>query len=310
MASAALRLQSVSKTFGGLRAVSDVSFSVPEGSIFGLIGPNGAGKTTLFNLVTGVYRPDRGGHIFFRDTDLVAVRPNRLQWLATAVGVKLDPEPLAPSEIAVHGIGRTFQNIRLFGQLTVLENVLVACENRRRAHLGSALLRTPLFFRDEEEMAARALSLLEIFDLGTMADEISTSLSYGNQRRLEIARAMMLGPKLLLLDEPAAGMNYGEAEGLKKQIRWLRDEFEITVILVEHNMQVVMGVCDEIHVLDHGETIAHGTPEEIRKHPKVLAAYLGEEAEGDEPDDRPSSGHPGGGEAEGAHVAPETAELS
>jgi branched-chain amino acid transport system ATP-binding protein len=143
-----------------------------------------------------------------------------------------------------------------------------------------------------------------------MADEISTSLSYGNQRRLEIARAMMLGPKLLLLDEPAAGMNYGEAEGLKKQIRWLRDQFEITVILVEHNMQVVMGVCEEIHVLDHGETIAHGTPDEVRKHPKVLAAYLGEEAEEPSPEeDRPSIPSPGG-EAEGDHVAPETAELS
>ncbi len=217
---------------------------------------------------------------------------------------------MKPSEIALLGIGRTFQNIRLFGQLTVLENVLVACENRRRAHLGSALLRTPLFFRDEEEMTARALELLEIFDLGTMADEISTSLSYGNQRRLEIARAMMLGPKLLLLDEPAAGMNYGEAEGLKKQIRWLRDEFKITVILVEHNMQVVMGVCEEIHVLDHGETIAHGTPEEIRKHPKVLAAYLGEETEGDGAEAPPGGAPSTGGEAEGAHVAPETAELS
>ncbi len=157
--------------------------------------------------------------------------------------------------------------------------MLVACENRRRAHLFSSLLRTPLFYRDEEEMAARAMELLEIFDLGAMADELSTSLSYGNQRRLEIARAMMLGPKLLLLDEPAAGMNYGEAEGLKQQIRWLRDQFKITVILVEHNMQVVMGVCEEIHVLDHGETIAHGVPDEIRKHPKVLAAYLGEESD-------------------------------
>jgi branched-chain amino acid transport system ATP-binding protein len=285
----ALELACVSKTFGGLRAVGDVSFSVPERTVFGLIGPNGAGKTTVFNLITGVYKPDLGGRITFAGTDLVTRKP---------------------SEIARLGVGRTFQNIRLFGQLTVLENVLVACENRRRAHLGSALLRTPLFFRDEEEMTARALELLEIFDLGTMADEISTSLSYGNQRRLEIARAMMLGPKLLLLDEPAAGMNYGEAEGLKKQIRWLRDQFQITVILVEHNMQVVMGVCEEIHVLDHGETIAHGTPEEIRKHPKVLAAYLGEESEGgDAADDRPSTPSPEG-EAEGAHVAPETAELS
>jgi branched-chain amino acid transport system ATP-binding protein len=251
-----LSLSSVSKTFGGLRAVHDVTFAVPQGSIFGLIGPNGAGKTTAFNLVTGVYKPDVGGSITFRGQSIIEHKP---------------------AEIAVLGIGRTFQNIRLFGQLTVLENVLVACENRRRGHLFSALLRTRLFYEDQREMEKRALDLLKIFDLHEMADEISTSLSYGNQRRLEIARAMMLGPKLLLLDEPAAGMNYGEAEGLKKQIRWLRDEFSVTVVLVEHNMQVVMGVCEEIHVLDHGETIAHGTPDEIKKHPKVLAAYLGEE---------------------------------
>jgi branched-chain amino acid transport system ATP-binding protein len=253
---ALLQLQGVSKTFGGLRAVGNVTFAVPERSVFGLIGPNGAGKTTVFNLITGVYKPDPGGAITFASHDVVTH---------------------TPSQIAVLGIGRTFQNIRLFGQLTVLENVLVACENRRKAHLGSALLRTKLFYDDEARMADRARELLAIFDLEEMADEISTSLSYGNQRRLEIARAMMLRPKLLLLDEPAAGMNYGEAEGLKKQIRWLREEFGVTVVLVEHNMQVVMGVCEEIHVLDHGETIAHGTPEEIRKHPKVLAAYLGEE---------------------------------
>ncbi len=250
-----LDLEGVTKRFGGLRAVGDVSFSVRDRSIFGLIGPNGAGKTTVFNLITGVYKHDAGS-IHFNGIDLA---------------------PLRPSEIARRGVARTFQNIRLFGQLTVLENVLVACENRRRSTLGSALLRSPLFFADEREMTARALDLLAIFDLDKMADEVSTSLSYGNQRRLEIARAMMLEPKLLLLDEPAAGMNYGEAEGLKKQIRWLRDQFKLTVVLVEHNMQVVMGVCEDIHVLDHGETIAHGAPDVVRKDPKVLAAYLGEE---------------------------------
>jgi branched-chain amino acid transport system ATP-binding protein len=312
----ALQLRNVSKTFGGLRAVGDVSFSVPEGSIFGLIGPNGAGKTTVFNLITGVYRPDPGGSIVFRGEDLLTLKQSFVRFVPYLRTFRrwADPVPLSASQIALKGIGRTFQNIRLFGQLTVLENVLVACENRRRAHLGSALLRTPLFFRDEEEMTARALELLEIFDLGAMADEMSTSLSYGNQRRLEIARAMMLGPKLLLLDEPAAGMNYGEAEGLKKQIRWLRDQFHITVILVEHNMQVVMGVCEGIHVLDHGETIAHGTPEEIRKHPKVLAAYLGEEetTEGAEPTEgaAPPTPPSRGGDSEGEAVAPETAELS
>lgn len=251
-----LQLKAVGKRFGGLRAVSDVTFDVPEGSIFGLIGPNGAGKTTVFNLVTGVY--DFEGEILLAGASLAGKKP---------------------SQIAVAGIGRTFQNIRLFPGLTVVENVLVACEHQRKAHLFASLLRTPLFFRDETDTYERAIALLKIFDLDQLADEPSTSLSYGNQRRLEIARAMMLQPKLLLLDEPAAGMNYGEAEGLKKQIRWLREEFKITIVLVEHNMQVVMGVCEEIHVLDHGETIAHGTPSQIRKHPKVLAAYLGEEDE-------------------------------
>ncbi len=249
-----LEVSHLTKRFGGLVCVNDVSFSVPEGRIFGLIGPNGAGKTTVFNLVTGVYEFE--GEARFAGKTLAKMRP---------------------SDIANAGIARTFQNIRLFGSLTVLENVLVASENRRKAHLGAALLRSPLFFSDEAAIRDKAMRLLEVFKLDGVADEQPTSLSYGNQRRLEIARAMMLDPKLLLLDEPAAGMNYGEAEGLKEQIRWLRDEFKLTVILVEHNMQVVMGVCEEIHVLDHGETIAHGTPDEVKKHPKVLAAYLGED---------------------------------
>jgi branched-chain amino acid transport system ATP-binding protein len=254
-----LTLAHVSKTFGGLRAVGDVSFTVPERAIFGVIGPNGAGKTTVFNLVTGVYRCDAGGSIRLGERDLGA---------------------LGPAQIAAAGVARTFQNIRLFGKLTVLENVLVACETTRTSGLGAALWRTRSFFDDEESMRGRALRLLEVFRLDTLADMPSTSLSYGNQRRLEIARAMMLNPRVILLDEPAAGMNYGEAEGLKEQIRWLRDEFKLAVVLVEHNMQVVMGVCERIHVLDHGETIAEGTPDEIRVHPKVLAAYLGDEDEG------------------------------
>ena len=257
-----LLLEGVTKTFGGLRAVGDVSFSVENGAIFGLIGPNGAGKTTVFNLVTGVYKPDEG-KITLGKKDLV---------------------PLKPAEIAAAGVGRTFQNIRLFGQLTVLENLLVACELQKKAGLAASLLRLGAHYSDERTMRARALELLRVFDLADAADEPSTSLSYGNQRRLEIARAMMLSPKVLLLDEPAAGMNYGEAEGLKTQIRWLRDEFKLTVVLVEHNMQVVMGVCEAIHVLDHGETIAHGTPDVVQKHPKVLAAYLGEEDEEAEAD--------------------------
>lgn len=252
-----LVLQNVSKKFGGLRAVSDVSFTVPDKTIFGLIGPNGAGKTTVFNLITGVYKHDVGS-IRFDGIDLL---------------------PLKPAQIAGVGIARTFQNIRLFGQLTVLENLLVACELSRKAGLAAALFRTPAHYEDDVRMKKKAEELLDVFEMREMSEAPSTSLSYGNQRRLEIARAMMLSPKLLLLDEPAAGMNYGEAEGLKKQIRWLRDTFALAVVLVEHNMQVVMGVCEEIHVLDHGETIAHGAPEDVRKHPKVIAAYLGEDDE-------------------------------
>ena len=252
-----LVLEHVTKNFGGLRAVGDVGFTVKKNTIFGLIGPNGAGKTTVFNLITGVYKHDEGS-IRFGDQDL---------------------KPLKPAQIAVVGIARTFQNIRLFSQLTVIENLLVACELQKRAHLAAAVLRLPVHYEDEIAMHERAMELLRVFELDDVAEEPSTSLPYGNQRRLEIARAMMLKPKLLLLDEPAAGMNYGEAEGLKTQIRWLRDTFDLSVVLVEHNMQVVMGVCEDIHVLDHGVTIAHGSPEEIREHPKVLAAYLGEDDE-------------------------------
>jgi branched-chain amino acid transport system ATP-binding protein len=251
-----LELVDVTKSFGGIKAVTGVSFQVPKGSIFGLIGPNGAGKTTVFNLVTGVYRPDSGS-IRFDTYELTSKKP---------------------AQIAAAGVARTFQNIRLFSQMSVLDNVLVACETTRRTGLVGALARIREFRDEEKKMADKALELLDIFELGGLADDRSTSLSYGMQRRLEIARAVMLAPRLLLLDEPAAGMNYGEAEALKKQIRWLRDRFELTVVLVEHNMQVVMTVCEEIHVLDYGQSIAHGTPAEIRKDKKVLAAYLGETA--------------------------------
>jgi len=252
--SAVLQLADVTKSFGGIKAVTGVSFLVPEGSIFGLIGPNGAGKTTVFNLVTGVYRADSGA-IRFDARDITAKKP---------------------AQIAAAGIARTFQNIRLFSQMSVLDNVLVACETTRQTGLRSALARSSKFRAEENQMRDKALELLEIFELRRQAEERSTSLSYGSQRRLEIARAMMLGPKLLLLDEPAAGLNRVEAEGLQKQIRWLRERFNLTVLLVEHNMRVVMSVCEEIHVLDYGQTIAQGKPHEIRQHPKVLAAYLGE----------------------------------
>lgn len=252
-----LKISGVSKSFGGLRAVSDVSFEVAREQIFGIIGPNGAGKTTVFNLITGVYRPDVG-EIDFAGGSLIG---------------------RSPSEIAKAGIARTFQNIRLFAQLSVIENLLVAREVHKKATLASAVFRTNAHHDDEKSMRKRARELLAIFDLQEFEDEQPTALPYGHQRRLEMARAMMLEPKVLLLDEPAAGMNYGEADGLKAQIRWLRDEFGVTIVLVEHNMQVVMGACEHVHVLEHGATIASGEPDEIRRDPKVLRAYLGEDDE-------------------------------
>ena len=252
-----LVVRGVSKAFGGLRAVSGVSFTVPSGSIFGLIGPNGAGKTTMFNLVTGVFAPDEGS-IHLGATDLGA---------------------LPPAAIARAGVARTFQNVRLFAELTARENLLVACEVRKRSGLLAAVLRTGAYFADEKAMQARAVELLHVFGLEALAGVRAASLSYGDQRRLEIARAMMIGPKVALLDEPAAGMNTREAGALRDQIRWLRDTFGASVVLVEHNMDVVMGVCETIQVLDHGETIASGSPAEIRADARVIAAYLGEETD-------------------------------
>lgn len=252
-----LTLQEVEKTFGGLRAVHAVSLRVEKGQIFGLIGPNGAGKTTIFNVVTGVYRPD-GGRVTFDGQDVSGRRP---------------------VEIAGAGIGRTFQNIRLFRSMTVEQNVMVAGHHARRAGPLDAIFRTRRHAEDEKALRERARELLEVMNLRPNAREQAGSLPYGSQRRLEIARALMLSPKLLLLDEPAAGMNSQEAGELEKQIRRLRDEMGLTVLLVEHNMSVVMSVCDVIHVVDHGQTIAEGPPEVIRTDPKVLLAYLGKEAE-------------------------------
>ena len=250
-----LELRSVDKIFGGLHAVKGVSFRVEKGTIFGLIGPNGAGKTTLFNVITGVYTPEHG-EILFQGKNIAGLKP---------------------AMIAERGVARTFQNIRIFKTMTVAENVMVAGHHLHKASIAAAILRTRSYGRDERALAQRAHELLDVLGLAPLAGEVAGSLPYGSQRRLEIARGLMLSPQLLLLDEPAAGMNSQEARTLNEQIRFLRDQLGLTVILVEHNMTVVMNVCETIHVVDHGETIAEGTPGEIKTHPKVLAAYLGEE---------------------------------
>jgi branched-chain amino acid transport system ATP-binding protein len=250
-----LELRNVERTFGGLRALHDVSFTVEKGSIFGLIGPNGAGKTTLFNVITGVYTPERGA-ILFAGKDIAGLRP---------------------AAIAGLGVARTFQNIRIFRAMSVEENVMVAGHHLHTASIVDAMLRSRRYDRDERALGKRALELLQVLGLAELARETAGSLPYGSQRRLEIARALMLSPQLLLLDEPAAGMNSQEAQTLNEQIRFLRDQLGLTVVLVEHNMAVVMNVCDKIHVIDHGETIAEGTPGEVKVNPKVLAAYLGED---------------------------------
>ena len=249
-----LELKDATIRFGGLVAVNSVSFTIKKGDLFGLIGPNGAGKTTCFNLITGVYKPT-SGQILFNGTNIAGTPANK---------------------IANKGIARTFQNIRLFRALSVLENVVVGGFLRHKTGLLSALSYMPSAIKETEELKHKAMELLKIVDLDHVADVRSADLSYGMQRRLEIARAMATQPQLLLLDEPAAGMNPQEKEELNAMVKKIRNEHGMTVLLIEHDMRFVMSLCENIVVLDHGEEIAQGPPSEIRNDPKVIAAYLGE----------------------------------
>ena len=250
-----LKVDNVSMVFGGLRAVSNLSMHIDEGELIGLIGPNGAGKTTAFNMITGVYTPTEG-KVYFNGQQ--------------SSGKK-------SYQVTQMGMARTFQNIRLFSELSVIDNVKIAYNMHVTYNLADAIVRDGKYLSEEEFITQKALDLLKIFHLEEEAHEIAKNLPYGKQRRLEIARALATEPKLLLLDEPAAGMNPQETKELMEMIRWIRKEFNLSILLIEHDMGLVMGVCERIYVLEYGMKIAEGTPDEIKHNKRVIEAYLGEE---------------------------------
>ncbi|WP_304239044.1 ABC transporter ATP-binding protein [Phascolarctobacterium succinatutens] len=250
-----LKVDNVSMVFGGLRAVSNLSMHIDEGELIGLIGPNGAGKTTAFNMITGVYTPTEG-KVYFNGQQ--------------SSGKK-------SYQVTQMGMARTFQNIRLFSELSVIDNVKIAYNMHVTYNLADAIVRDGKYLSEEEFITQKALDLLKIFHLEEEAHEVAKNLPYGKQRRLEIARALATEPKLLLLDEPAAGMNPQETKELMEMIRWIRKEFNLSILLIEHDMGLVMGVCERIYVLEYGMKIAEGTPDEIKHNARVIEAYLGEE---------------------------------
>ena len=251
---ALLEVKNLGISFGGLRAVDSFEINIEKGQLYGLIGPNGAGKTTVFNLLTGVYKPSDGK-------------------------ISLDGKNITGKgtiEINQAGIARTFQNIRLFKELTVLDNVKVGLHNSYTYSTAEGIFRLPRFFKVEKKMKEKALALLKVFDLDQEADYLASNLPYGKQRKLEIARALATGPKLLLLDEPAAGMNPNETKELMETIRFVRDTFEMTILLIEHDMKLVSGICEELTVLNFGQVLAQGKTQEVLNNPQVIKAYLGE----------------------------------